>query len=114
MKSIRRFTTVALSAALMAGGAAALAPAASAATASSCTYNLADHNAQVDGNGINYRSGPGTSYSSKGFLYDGDDLRIYCGKGDWYYGKLIHRSKSGMAANTYGWIRKDMLLSLAG
>lgn len=114
MKSIRRLTTVALSAALMAGGATALAPAASAATASSCTYNLADHNAQVDGNGINYRSGPGTSYASKGYLYDGDDLRIYCGKGAWYYGKLISRSKSGMAANTYGWIRSDMLLSLAG
>ncbi|WP_107382758.1 SH3 domain-containing protein [Streptomyces agglomeratus] len=67
-----------------------------------------------DGNGVNYRTGPGTGYSSKGFLYSGDDLRVYCGKGDWYYTKLIYRSKSGLPAGTYGWIRSDMLLQLAG
>ncbi|WP_274036300.1 SH3 domain-containing protein [Streptomyces sp. MMBL 11-1] len=65
-------------------------------------------------NGINYRTGPSTSYVSKGFLYDGDDLRVYCGKGNWYYTKLIHRSKSGMKKGTYGWVRSDMLLQLAG
>lgn len=110
----RRAAAVALSASLLAGGAAALAPTASAASSSSCSYNIGDHDAIVDGNGINYRTGPGTSYSSKGFLYDGDDLRVYCGKGNWYYTKLIHRSKSGMKTGTYGWIRSDMLLQLAG
>nr|WP_256098664.1 hypothetical protein [Streptomyces agglomeratus] len=47
-------------------------------------------------------------------MYSGDDLRVYCGKGDWYYTKLIYRSKSGLPAGTYGWIRSDMLLQLAG
>ncbi|EGX58459.1 MULTISPECIES: SH3 domain-containing protein [Streptomyces] len=114
MTGIRRLATVTLSASLLAGTAAALAPTASAATSSTCTYNIADHNAQVDGAGVNYRTGPSTSYRSKGFLYTGDDLRVYCGKGNWYYTKLTHRSKSGLASGTYGWIRSDMLLSLAG
>ncbi|MBQ0890702.1 SH3 domain-containing protein [Streptomyces sp. RM72] len=114
MATIKRLATVALSVSLLAGGAAALAPAASAASASTCTYNIADHNAVVGYNGVNYRTGPGTGYTSKGFLYSGDDLRIYCGKGDWYYSKLIYRSKSGLSAGTYGWIRKDMLVNLAG
>lgn len=114
MNIARRLSTVALSVSLLAGAAAALAPAASAATSSTCTYNIADHDAEVDGAGVNYRTGPSTNYSSKGFLYTGDDLRVYCGKGNWYYTKLTHRSKSGLAAGTYGWIRSDMLLSLAG
>ncbi|MET8605564.1 SH3 domain-containing protein [Streptomyces rubiginosohelvolus] len=109
-----RAAAVVLSTSLLAGGAAALAPTASAAGSASCSYNIADHNAVADGNGINYRTGPSTSYASKGFLYDGDDLRVYCGKGTWYYTKLIHRSKSGMAKGTYGWVRSDMLLQLAG
>jgi uncharacterized protein YraI len=114
MIGIRRAAAVALSTSLLVGGAAALAPAASAATASSCTYNIADHDASVDGNGVNYRTGPAVTYASKGFLYTNDKLRIYCGKGNWYYSKLLKRSKSGLTAGTYGWIRKDMLLELAG
>ena len=110
----RRLATVALSVSLLGGTAAALAPAASAAGSSACTYNITDHNAIVGYNGVNYRTGPGTSYSSKGFLYNGDDLRVYCGKSDWYYTKLIYRSKSGLSAGTYGWIRKHMRLQLAG
>lgn len=111
----RRGLAAALSAAAAAFALSAVAaPPASAATSASCTYNITDHDAQVDGNGVNYRTGPSTSYSSKGFLYDGDDLRVYCGKGSWYYAKLTHRSKSGLAAGTYGWIRKDMLATLAG
>ncbi|WP_234325449.1 SH3 domain-containing protein [Streptomyces sp. NRRL S-146] len=93
---------------------AVTAPPASAAGAASCTYNISDHNAEVDGNGVNYRTGPSTAYASKGFLYTGDDLRVYCGNGSWYYTKLTARSKSGLPAGTYGWIRSDMLLSLAG
>ncbi|MET8676134.1 hypothetical protein ABZW18_00630 [Streptomyces sp. NPDC004647] len=114
MKSLRRLATVTLSLSLLTGTAAVLAPTASAANSSACSYNLSDFRAVVDGNGVNYRHGPGTSYSSKGRLYDGDDLRVFCGKGNWYYSKLIHRSRGGLAKNTHGWIRKDMLLSLAG
>lgn len=115
MSIARRLSTVALSVSLLAGAAAALAPTASAATSSTCTYNIADHDAKVDGAGVNYRTGPSsTSYSSKGLLYTGDSLRVYCGKSNWYYTKLTHRSKSGLSTGTYGWIRSDMLLSLAG
>ncbi|WP_019061442.1 hypothetical protein [Streptomyces prunicolor] len=109
-----RLSTVALSVSLLAGTAAALAPTASAATSSTCTYNIADHDAKVDGAGVNYRTGPSVTYASKGFLYTGDSLRVYCGKSTWYYTKLTHRSKSGLSTGTYGWIRSDMLLSLAG
>ncbi|MEV7156989.1 SH3 domain-containing protein [Streptomyces misionensis] len=114
MKHARRLATVTLSVSLLAGTAAALAPTASAASASTCTYNLADFDAHVDGNGINYRTGPSTGYTSKGFLFDNDRLRVYCGKGNWYYTKLTHRLKSDLSAGTYGWIRSDMLLHLAG
>ncbi|WP_432156101.1 hypothetical protein [Streptomyces sp. bgisy153] len=114
MKYARRLATVTLSVSLLAGTAAALAPAASAATSSACSYNLTDFDARVDGNGVNYRTGPSTGYKSKGFLFTNDRLRVYCGKGNWYYTKLTHRSKSGMAAGTYGWVRSDMLLLLAG
>ncbi|MFE1190086.1 hypothetical protein [[Kitasatospora] papulosa] len=77
MKHARRLATVALSVSLLAGTAAVLAPTASAASASTCTYNVADHDARVDGNGVNYRTGPSTGYASKGFLYDNDRLRVY-------------------------------------
>jgi uncharacterized protein YraI len=113
MTALRHLATVALSVTLLGSTATALAPTASAAIAS-CTYNVADHNAVVDGNGINYRTGPSTAYTSKGLLYDGDDLRVYCGNGSWYRTKLTSRSKSGLKAGTYGWTRKDMLLQLAG
>ncbi|MFF8993990.1 hypothetical protein ACF09H_29500 [Streptomyces sp. NPDC014983] len=112
MKHARRLATVTLSVSLLAGTAAALAPTASAASASTCTYNLADFDTRVDG--INYRTGPSTGYTSKGFLYDNDRLRVYCAKSNWYYTKLTHRSKSGLSTGTYGWIRSDMLLHLAG
>jgi hypothetical protein len=65
MTAKRRIAAVALSVSVLAGGAVALAPTASAASGASCTYNIADHDATVD-NGINYMTGPSTSYSSKG------------------------------------------------
>ncbi|MFJ1874189.1 SH3 domain-containing protein [Streptomyces chartreusis] len=114
MPAARRLATVALSISLIGGTATALAPAASAAHSSRCTYNIPDHNAVVDYRGVNYRTGPGLGYVSKGLLYRGDDLRVYCGRGNWAYTKLIHRSKGGLRAGTLGWIRKDMLLQLAG
>ena len=108
MAATRRLATIVMSVSLLAGGAAALAPAASAATGDCTTY---DNDAIANGNGINYRSGPGTSYTSKGLLYK-DRLAVYCSSGSWYYTKLVHRSKSGMKAGTAGWVRKDMVKNL--
>ncbi|MFG2210564.1 hypothetical protein [Streptomyces sp. NPDC048638] len=111
MPALKRFATVALSVSLLAGGAAALAPTASAASDCS-TY---DQSAEVDGNGINFRTGPSTSYKSKGLVYDKDQLGLYCKSGSWYKAKLKKRSKGGLPAGTYGWIRQDMIkFHLAG
>lgn len=109
----RRKVTI-LGAAL--AGAAALtlmqAPTASAVGSSACTVNTTDRDAYVSANAVNYRSGPGTSYSSKGLLYRGDQLRTLCttvkSGSSWYYTKLRQRSKSGLPAGTYGWVRADM------
>ncbi|MFI5867119.1 SH3 domain-containing protein [Streptomyces sp. NPDC051546] len=112
MPVIRRLTTVALSATLLAGGALAIAPSASAADRDCTSY---DQSAGVDGSGINYRTGPSTAYKSKGMLYKKDSLNIYCEKNGWYYTKLRTKSASGLKAGTAGWIRKDMVkLWLAG
>ncbi|MFD4529924.1 SH3 domain-containing protein [Streptomyces sp. NPDC058470] len=112
MAALKRFATVALSVSLLAGGAAALAPTASAASSDCSTY---DQSAEVDGNGINFRSGPSTSYKSKGLVYNADQLALYCKSGSWYKAKLKKRSKGGLPAGTYGWIRQDMIkFHLAG
>ncbi|CAM5703572.1 hypothetical protein SALBM311S_00634 [Streptomyces alboniger] len=114
MTAFRRTAAMTLSTALLAGGAIALAPTASAASSPKCTYNVTDFTGVVDGDGVNYRTGPSTGYTAKGRLYDGDRLRIYCGKSNWYYSKLTKRSKGGLAKGTTGWIRSDMLYQLAG
>ncbi|MFJ2217841.1 hypothetical protein ACIQVO_36510 [Streptomyces sp. NPDC101062] len=110
MTELKRFATVALSVSLFAGGAAVLAPAASAASSDCSTY---DQGAEVDG--FNFRTGPSTSYASKGLVYDKDQLGLYCKSGSWYKAKLTKRSKGGLQAGTYGWIRQDMIkFHLAG
>jgi uncharacterized protein YraI len=113
MQTRRRLAAFALSASLLTGSAVALAPGASAAESRKCNVDTPDGNAVVTRNGVNYRGGPGTTYSSKGLLYRGDTLRTYClstlGDHPWYYGKLSKRSRGGLAKNTYGWIRVDMM-----
>lgn len=112
MATLKNFATVALSVSLLTGGAAVLAPAASAAGSDCSTY---DQGAEVDGNGINFRSGPSTSYASKGLVYNKDQLALYCKSGSWYKAKLAKRSKGGLKAGTAGWIRQDMIkFHLAG
>ena len=114
MTVLRRTAALGVSTARLAGGAMALAPTVSAASSRTCTYNLTDFTATVDGDGVNYRTGPSTRYTAKGRLYDGDRLRIYCGKGNWYYSSLAKRSAGGLAKGTVGWVRSDMLYQLAG
>ncbi|MET9461079.1 hypothetical protein ABZY05_39555 [Streptomyces canus] len=108
----RRIATFALSVSLLTGAAVALAPSASAVGSSACTVNFPDDNGTVSTNGVNYRSGPGTSYSSKGLVYKGDRVREYCltsrGGKLWYYTKLLKKSQGGLPAGTYGWLRADM------
>ncbi|MGW7200838.1 SH3 domain-containing protein [Streptomyces chryseus] len=90
------------------------APAASAASEpSSCTKRFGDHAGTITANAINVRSGPSTSYASKGYLYRSDNIKLKCGRGDWYYGTLTARSKSGLPAYTSGWVHERFLAQLA-
>ncbi|MEO3976784.1 SH3 domain-containing protein [Streptomyces sp. CAU 1734] len=110
MAALKRIAAVALSVSLLTGGALVLAPSASADSNCS-TY---DQGAEAK-NGINFRTGPSTSYASKGLLYKADRLALYCKSGSWYKAKLVKRSKSGLKAGTTGWVRQDMIrLHLAG
>lgn len=81
---------------------------------SKCTTNWSNFGATVAKNGWNYRTGPGTTYASKGYLYRGDKLTVLCSRGNWDYSQLAQRSKSGIPKGTRGWVRDDGLYQLAG
>ncbi|WP_330351720.1 SH3 domain-containing protein [Streptomyces sp. NBC_00582] len=81
---------------------------------SKCTVNWANYRATVAKNAWNYRTGPGTAYTSRGYLYRGDKLTVLCSRGDWAYSQLTQRSKSGIAKGTKGWVRDDGLYQLGG
>ncbi|GGY16303.1 hypothetical protein GCM10010358_80050 [Streptomyces minutiscleroticus] len=113
----KRLTAALLGPALIAATTVTLvqAPTASAATTwpSACTIS-ADFNVSVTASSANLRTGPGTSYTSKGMLYRGDDARSVCmvpksGGTIWLYIKLTTRSQSGLAKGTLGWIRYDLI-----
>ncbi|MCZ1011958.1 SH3 domain-containing protein [Streptomyces lydicus] len=118
---IRRIATrSAIPAALAMAAAAALtitaAPAAHAAGENhQCSVNWEpDFGAKEAKNAWNYRSGPSTGYTSRGHLYRGDKLKVFCSKGNWYYSQLTARSKSGIPKGTKGWVRGDGLVHLGG
>lgn len=101
------------------GGALAMAPTASAVGSSACRYHVTPDTSTVIVNGVNFRTGPGTGYASKGLLYKGDTFIASCGvlKGSvkhrqaWVYATLPHRSKSGLSAGTRGWVRDGFAVS---
>ena len=104
---LRNLKSTVLSSMLALGAATALtlttAPAAHAVGTSACTkYNVSNYN-WADTT-VNFRSGPSTSYSSKGLLRYGDEMDIICGNGYWRYGELIERSASGLPNGTRGWV----------
>lgn len=78
-----------------------------------CSVNWVNFEAKVGKNAWNYRTGPSTAYSSRGYLYRGDRLKVLCSRGSWDYSQLIQRSKSGIAKGTRGWVREDGLVNLA-
>ncbi|MFI1701413.1 SH3 domain-containing protein [Streptomyces bobili] len=109
----------AASAALALAAAAALtvvtAPAAHAVGENAkCSVNWRNFNAKVGKNAWNLRTGPSTAYSSRGYLYRADKLKVLCSKGSWDYSQLTQRSKSGIPKGTRGWVREDGLVNLAG
>lgn len=102
--SRRMAQTAAVSAATfaLAGGALALAPTASAVGQSGCDSAFYYFDGHINMGGVNLRSGPGTSYSSKGLLSKGTGATWICSNSreSWKYVKI----KSGAHANTYGWV----------
>ncbi|WP_405783165.1 hypothetical protein [Streptomyces sp. NBC_00859] len=96
---IVRRSAVVLSVAMMgAGTSVALAPTASAA--GSCQTG----SIVVNTNGVNFRTGHGTNYSSLGILYKGDCGWQTEGYPGWFKIKLDKTSKTGLKAGTTGWV----------
>lgn len=60
-------------------------------------------------NGVNFRTGPGTGYVSRGLLYRNDWGKKIATKGSWIKLQLGARSRSGLARNTTGWVAKQFL-----
>lgn len=86
---------------LLAGGGTASASAtglAPASTASSCVTWW------VNTNGVNFRTGPGTNYASKGLLYYPDGGTKLASTLNWVKIRLMYRSKTGLPVGTTGWV----------
>lgn len=115
----RRLATLTTTVTLLVGAAAMAAPNASAVGSSACRYHITRETSTVTASGVNFRTGPGTGYAAKGLLYKGDKFIASCGvlknRGEhrdaWMYAKLSHRSKSGLAAGTWGWVRDGFAVS---
>lgn len=60
-------------------------------------------------NGVNFRTGPGTGYASKGLLYKNDWGKKVATKGSWIKLQLGKKSRSGLAKNSTGWVAKKYL-----
>ena len=104
-----RAVSVGLTASVLLGGAVALAPAANAAVGSS-KCNIKDSKPgsvwETLSSNVNFRSGPGTNYSSYGQLAKGTDFTYHCtyktsdGKNLWYYSTV----RQGAHKGTKGWV----------
>ncbi|GAB7101697.1 hypothetical protein JCM4814A_94880 [Streptomyces phaeofaciens JCM 4814] len=61
---------------------------------------------KINTSGVNFRTGPSTSYASKGLLYKGDWGKKIATKGSWIKLRLGQKSRTGLAKNTTGWVAK--------
>ncbi|MFI2317838.1 SH3 domain-containing protein [Streptomyces sp. CB00072] len=113
LRGSRRAGRVAVSVAatlLVAVGAtlATASPAAAVGT-SACTTHRYDWKAETNTASVNFRSGPGTSYASKGLLAKGTKHLFRCFSSSkpagysWSYIKVT----SGPHSGVWGWIRSD-------
>ncbi|MEU4463517.1 SH3 domain-containing protein [Streptomyces sp. NPDC024017] len=57
--------------------------------------------------GVNFRTGAGTGYASKGILHKNDWGKKLATKGSWIKLQLGQKSKSGLAKGTTGWVAKS-------
>ncbi|MEU6683641.1 SH3 domain-containing protein [Streptomyces sp. NPDC046832] len=89
---------------LTAGAVAVGAPAATAAEMP-CKPNVYYY--VYKGSGVNFRTGAGTGYASKGLLHKDDWGKKIATKGSWIKLKLGQKSRSGLAKGTTGWVSKS-------
>jgi uncharacterized protein YgiM (DUF1202 family) len=102
VKRIATLTTLTTSAALVLGGSLLLAPSAQAYT---CTSSYV-----VTANAVNLRTGPSTSYASKGHLYKNDYVwKIKATTATWWKVELDGKSKTGLKDGTRGYVAKKYL-----
>ena len=113
-KAIGRAGVAVAAIAMGAAATLAAAPAALASTPAQAPTTLAAKNTcptwSVTGKAVNFRSGPGTGYGSKGLLYRWDDSGTkVSSSGSWVKLKLDHKSKTGIKKGTTGWVHKKYI-----
>ncbi|WP_327357716.1 SH3 domain-containing protein [Streptomyces sp. NBC_01304] len=115
LRAPARLATTATLALSVTAGVVATAPAAHAVGEhSKCTVNWSNgESSTVRKNGWNLRSGPGTGYTSRGYLFRGDPVKLLCSRGSWEYVQLSKTSKSGLPPGTRGWAHRSGLGGLA-
>jgi uncharacterized protein YraI len=111
--NFRRIAIAAASASLLIGGTAALAPSASATTvvgSSACNKTM-DFSDTINTNGVNFRTGPSTSYTILRQLNAGAHVYVYCLKvtnwttdDAWAY---IKYNATGQKGWVYAWYLTD-------
>ncbi|MFB7763683.1 hypothetical protein [Streptomyces xiamenensis] len=108
-KLSRRTAAVAVATAVVVGGGVVAAPTASAAVGSiACTNWSKDKgNHRVTAN-LNFRTGPGKSYTSKGLVLSGTGVKIQCSAPGYAY--VI--PKSGAWKDQKGWVTLDHITNL--
>ncbi|MFJ7180386.1 SH3 domain-containing protein [Streptomyces massasporeus] len=100
----RLATSAVLALSLTAGAVAVAAPAATAAEMP-CKPNVYYY--VYKSSGLNFRTGAGTGYASKGILHKNDWGKKLATKGSWIKLKLGQKSRSGPAKGTTGWVSKS-------
>ncbi|MGP4090986.1 hypothetical protein [Streptomyces sp. KR55] len=102
MSRLRTLAAAGITAALLVGGTATTANAASTGCWSS--WGVVKTTANV-----NYRTGPGTSYTVKGILTEGTRANAKC----WENGYMKVYPTTGAWAGTSGWVHGDYLLNIS-
>ncbi|OEJ23210.1 hypothetical protein AS594_00435 [Streptomyces agglomeratus] len=105
-KIIQRAGIAVATVAMGAAGTMAAAPAAHANPSTQVQAANSCPTWTVMGNGVNFRTGPGTSYRSIGLLYRFDYGTRVSSTRSWVKIKLSARSKTGMRAGTTAWVSK--------
>ncbi|MFE4309159.1 hypothetical protein ACFRR6_24280 [Streptomyces sp. NPDC056891] len=56
---------------------------------------------------MNFRTGPGTGYRSRGLLYYPDGGTLVGESGNWAKVRLMYKSRTGLPVGTTAWVSKS-------